>query len=44
MWDEQFAAARLCGLLMLGWGKAADPEELRWWCDGAIEAAMRLGL
>lgn len=38
--------AVLCGLLLRGWRKALDaeagqPEELRWWCEGA-EAAARL--
>jgi hypothetical protein len=48
-WPAQRAALRLCGLLYYGWGKALDAEagraeELRWWCDGAIEAARTLGL
>jgi hypothetical protein len=48
-WPEQRAALMLCGLLYYGWGKALDAEavrtpELRWWCDGATEAARTLGL
>lgn len=42
-WPEQRAGAMLCGLMMYGWGKALDavagyPEELRWWCEGALAA------
>jgi hypothetical protein len=34
---------------MYGWGKALDaeagrPDELRWWCEGAIAGARVLGL
>jgi Phosphotransferase enzyme family len=48
-WPAQRAAMMLCGLLYYGWGKALDAEagradELRWWCDGAVEAARTLGL
>ena len=37
----------LCGLLLRGWRKALDaeagePDELRWWCDRAEEAAAFL--
>ena len=48
-WPEQRAIMMLCGLVYYGWGKALDAEEgraaeLRWWCDGATEAARTLGL
>jgi hypothetical protein len=37
----------LCGLLLRGWRKAldaesGDPEELRWWCERAADAARFL--
>jgi hypothetical protein len=46
-WREQRAVVFLSGLLMYGWGKALDaeggrPDELRWWCEGALEAAKQL--
>ncbi len=42
-WWQQRAAIMLCGLVYYGWGKALDaeagrPDELRWWCDGALAA------
>jgi hypothetical protein len=48
-WERQRAAIAVCGLLMYGWGKALDaeagrPDELRWWCDGAVAGARMLGL
>jgi hypothetical protein len=48
-WPEQRAVVMVCGLLMYGWGKALDaedgrPDELRWWCDGALDAARMLAL
>ena len=48
-WERQRAAIAVCGLLMYGWGKALDaeagrPDELRWWCEGAITGARTLGL
>jgi len=48
-WPKQRAAAMICGLLWYGWGKALDaeagrPEELRWWCRGAVDAQRTLGL
>jgi len=48
-WERQRAAIFVCGLLMYGWGKALDaeagrPDELRWWCEGAIAGARTLGL
>jgi hypothetical protein len=48
-WPAQRHAIMLMGLLMYGWGKAPDaeagrPEELRWWCEGAVEAARALDL
>ncbi len=48
-WPEQRAAMVLCGLVYYGWGKALDaeagrPDELRWWCGGALEAARAFGL
>lgn len=41
------AMAVLCGLLLRGWRKALDaedgePEELRWWCERAEDAARWL--
>lgn len=49
VWPRQLAALRVCGLMLYGWGKALDaeagrPDELRWWCEGAIEGARVLGL
>jgi hypothetical protein len=43
-WQRQRAAAHLCGLLMLGWAKAHDPEELGWWCERSLEARSLLDL
>jgi Ser/Thr protein kinase RdoA (MazF antagonist) len=48
-WPAQRGAAMVCGLLMYGWGKALDaetgrPDELRWWCEGALEAQKVLRL
>ncbi len=47
--DRHDASAVLCGLLLRGWRKALDadggaPEELRWWCERASEAASLLRL
>lgn len=44
MWERQRAAAYVCGLVMLGWGKAGDSGELAWWCSRALEAQSSLGL
>ena len=43
MWERQLAAAHLCGIVMFGWSKAGDPDELRWWCDRASVAADAFG-
>jgi hypothetical protein len=48
-WWQQRAAMMLCGLVYYGWGKALDaeagrPDELRWWCDGALAAVDALDL
>ena len=48
-WWQQRAAIMLCGLVYYGWGKALDaetgrPDELRWWCDGAMAAVEALDL
>ncbi len=48
-WWQQNATLMLCGLLYYGWGKALDaesgrPDELRWWCEGAMAAVDALGL
>jgi aminoglycoside phosphotransferase (APT) family kinase protein len=43
-WERQRAAACISGLLILGWGKSGDQEELRWWCDNAVAAARLLGV
>ena len=48
-WWQQRAAIMLCGLVYYGWGKALDaeagrPDELRWWCDGALAAVDALDL
>jgi hypothetical protein len=48
-WERQRAAVAVCGLLMYGWGKALDaeagrPDELAWWCEGAVAGAGALGL
>ena len=47
-WDVQRGVVAIWGLLVYGWGKALDaeagrPDELRWWCGRAIEAACELG-
>jgi hypothetical protein len=44
MWERQRAGAHICGLMMLGWGKCEDPDELDWWCEGALEAESLLKL
>ncbi len=46
-WRRERDAIMLCGLLLYGWGKALDAEsgpgdELRWWCEGAVNAAESL--
>jgi len=46
-WSLQRAAIALIGVLSYGWGKALDaeagrPEELRWWCEGALAGARYL--
>lgn len=48
-WWQQRAAIMLSGLVYYGWGKALDaeagrPDELRWWCDGALAAVVALDL
>lgn len=48
-WWQQRATLMLGGLLYYGWGKALDahagqPDELRWWCEGAMAAVETLGL
>ncbi len=45
--ERHDALTVLCGLLLRGWRKALDaeagePNELRWWCDRANEAASFL--
>lgn len=47
-WEDQCRVVYLSGLLLGGWSKALDdeagrPDELRWWCDRAAEAASQLG-
>ena len=47
-WETQFHALAIIGLLMYGWGKALDaeagrPDEFRWWCARAVDAARDLG-
>lgn len=44
MWERQRAAAHMCGLLMFGWGKAQDLDELGWWCERGLEAQSLLEL
>jgi hypothetical protein len=48
-WWQQRAAIMLSGIVYYGWGKALDaesgrPDELRWWCDGAMAAVEALDL
>jgi hypothetical protein len=47
-WPVQAHALAVSGLLLYGWGKALDaeagrPDELRWWCERAAEAARAFG-
>jgi hypothetical protein len=43
-WERQRAVAYLVGLLLLGWGKTAQPAELQWWCERGLEARSILRL
>ena len=48
-WPRQRAVAGIGAVLLLGWAKALDaedgrPEELRWWCERALEGASLLGM
>ena len=43
-WSRQRAGTLLGGLVMFGWAKAGDPDELRWWSKGGLAGAALLGL
>jgi Phosphotransferase enzyme family len=40
-WDEQIALALIVGFVQLGWNKRGD--ELAWWADRVVAAAVHLG-
>jgi hypothetical protein len=42
-WDRQRAAAYVCGLIVFGWAKGDDPDELGWWCERGVAAAEQFG-
>jgi hypothetical protein len=42
-WERQEMAAYVCGLIVFGWAKVDDAEELAWWCERAMAAAATLG-
>jgi aminoglycoside phosphotransferase (APT) family kinase protein len=41
-WDRHLELALLGAFLQLGWSKAGNPAELRWWTDRALPAARGL--
>jgi hypothetical protein len=43
MWRQQQAVAHVSGLMMFGWAKGDQPDELRWWCERAMSAAEQFG-
>jgi hypothetical protein len=43
MWRRQEAVAHVSGLIMFGWKKHDDPDELAWWCERAMAAADLFG-
>ncbi len=42
-WDRQLGLCLLGALVQFGWEKAwGDEDELRWWCDAAVDGARWL--
>jgi hypothetical protein len=42
-WERQEGIAHVSGLMVFGWAKVDDPQELQWWCDRALAAAKTFG-
>jgi hypothetical protein len=42
-WDRQLDLALLGAFVQLGWSKAGDAAELRWWTDRVVPTAATLG-
>jgi len=41
-WDRQLDLALLGAFVQLGWSKAGNPDELRWWTDRVVPTARAL--